>query len=83
MRASGLRYCIKPLRREYPGVPDLATAAAKRAVEDALIRVKREHQVLDDKACRFALARYVVEAARDGERDVGKLAQDALFKFRL
>ena len=56
-----------------------------QAIDEAATEVTRspECHVEDEVACRFALARHVVEAAQGGERNVQQLVRDALFKFRL
>ncbi len=56
-----------------------------QAIDEAMADVKRspDFSVEDEEACRFALARHVVEAARGGERNVQQLVRHALFKFRL
>jgi hypothetical protein len=56
-----------------------------RAVDEALDRAKADDafRISDEEACRSALARHILDAAREGERDMGKLVEAALLRIRL
>jgi hypothetical protein len=53
------------------------------AVQEALRMVQQREgvEIANVEACRYALARYIIEHAKTGERDKAQLVQQALFQF--
>ena len=52
------------------------------ATEEALIEIEKRGRILDRDACRLAIARKMIERAKDGERSRQVLVSHAVAAFR-